>query len=98
VADAIFLQPDGVALHGTMHEYADKALKGTRAARTRAQELQVLVFEAFRHEGELFVDPAVADLLEPRMLPQTIRLIAHLRPHRNPEDVAFHPATDVAFI
>ena len=88
VAEVSFLLPDEATLHGPMHELAETAIKGSRACRTKAQEMQTLVFEAFREAGVLFVDVAVADVLEPKMLPAGIRLIAHLRPHRNPRDVA----------
>ena len=98
ITEVSFLLPDETALHGPMHELAEKAIKGARACRAKAQEMQTLVFEAFRESGALFVDVAVADVLEPKMLPAGIRLIAHLRPHRNPRDVAIQPASDVSFI
>ncbi|SRR6266545_1482284 len=97
VADVTFLQPDEMTTQGAMHEYADRAVKGARACRAKAQEMQVLVFEAFRADGNLFVDVAVAEVLEPKMLPAGIRLIAHLRPHQNPKDVQIQPA-EVSFI
>jgi hypothetical protein len=31
-------------------------------------------------------------------LPAGIRLIAHLRPHRNPRDIAIEPGSPVSFI
>lgn len=98
VAQVKFLMPEEGALHGPFHEFADNAIKGARACRAKAQEMQVLVFEAFREGGQLFVDLAVAEVLEPKMLPAGIRLIAHLRPHRNPRDVAIEPASAVSFI
>ncbi|MEK6335627.1 MAG: hypothetical protein AABM67_11805 [Acidobacteriota bacterium] len=98
VASVTFLQPDEVTAHGSVHEYAEKAVKGARACRAKAQEMQVLIFEGFRDGGNLFVDGAVADVLEPKMLPQGVRLIAHLRPHRNPKDIQIHPASEVSFI
>jgi hypothetical protein len=98
IAEVSFLLPDEAALHGPMHELAENAITGSRACRTKAQEMQTLVFEAFREGGVLFVDVAVADVLEPKMLPAGIRLIAHLRPHRNPRDVAIQPGSDVSFI
>jgi hypothetical protein len=98
LAEVTFLLPEEAALHGPMHELADNAIKGARECRAKAQEMQVLVFEAFREGGNLFVDVAVADVLEPKMLPAGIRLIAHLRPHRNPRDVAIEPASPVSFI
>lgn len=98
VAQVEFLLPEEGALHGPFHDFAEKAVRGARACRTKAQEMQVLVFEAFREKGELFVDVAVAEVLEPKMLPAGVRLIAHLRPHRNPRDVAIQPASPVSFI
>ncbi len=97
VAEVSFLQPAETAVHGSLHEFADRAVKGARASRAKAQEMQALVFEAFREGTNLFVDAAIADVLEPKMLPAGIKLIAHLRPHRNPGDVSIQPG-DVAFI
>jgi hypothetical protein len=97
VAQVTFLQPDEAMTHGAMHEYSDGAVKGSRACRAQAQEMQVLVFEAFRQGGNFFVDVATAEVLEPKMLPAGIRLIAHLRPHQNPGDVQIQP-TEVSFI
>jgi hypothetical protein len=97
VADVSFLQPAETAVHGSLSEFSDRAVKGTRASRAKAQEMQALVFEAFREGTNLFVDAAIADVLEPKMLPAGIKLIAHLRPHRNPQDVSIQPG-DVAFI
>jgi hypothetical protein len=98
VAEVIFLQPDTTTTYGSMHEFTDQAIKGARACRARAQELQVLVFEAFRDSGNLFVDVAVAEVLEPKLLPAGVRLIAHLRPHQNPKDVQIHPGVEVSFL
>ena len=96
--EVTFLLPEEAALHGPMHDLANDAVKGTRACRAKAQEMQALVFEAFREGGELFVDVAVADVLEPKMLPAGMRFIAHLRPHRNPRDVAIQLGAAVSFI
>lgn len=98
LAEVSFLIPDETALHGPMHELAENAIKGARACRAKAQEMQTLVFEAFRESGALFADVAVSDVLEPKMLPARVRLIAHLRPHRNPRDVAIQPNSEVSFI
>ena len=96
--EVTFLLPEEAALHGPMHDLATDAVKGARACRIKAQEMQALVFEAFREGGDLFVDVAVADVLEPKMLPAGMRFIAHLRPHRNPRDVAIQLGTAVSFI
>ena len=98
VADVTFLEPGEKTSHGGLHEFTEQAIKGGRACRAKAQEMQVLVFEAFREEGNLFAEAAVADVLEPKILPAEIRLIAHLRPHQNPNDVQIHPTTEVSFI
>ncbi len=98
VAEVEFLQPAEGALIGSLHEYGQRAVKGARACRTRAQEMAVLVFEAFREKEQLFVDPSVADVLEPKLLPAGVQLIAHLRPHRNPGDVEFTAPGAVHFI
>src|SRR4051812_44386922 len=58
VAEVSFLLPDETVLHGPMHELADNAIKGSRACRAKAQEMQTLAFEAFRENGVLFVDAA----------------------------------------
>jgi hypothetical protein len=97
IAEVSFLQPEEGLSHGLMHEYSARAVKGGRAARAKAAEMQVLVFEAYREETNLFAESAVADVLEPKLLPQGIRLIAHLRPHRNPQDVPIQ-AANVSFI
>jgi hypothetical protein len=97
VAEVTFLQPAETAVHGSLHEFADRAVKGARASRAKAQEMYALVFEAFRESTDLFVDAEIADVLEPKMLPAGIKLIAHLRPHRNPGDVLIQPG-EVAFI
>ncbi len=96
--EVTFLLPEEAALHGPMHDLANDAVKGARACRAKAQEMQALVFEAFREGGELFVDVVVADVLEPKMLPAGMRFIAHLRPHRNPRDVAIQLGAAVSFI
>lgn len=98
VADVTFLQPDEITVHGAGHDYTESAVKGSRACRAKVQEMEAVVFEAYRDSGKLFVDVAVADVLEPKMLPAGIRLIAHLRPHQNPKDVQLHPTTQVSFI
>jgi hypothetical protein len=98
VTDAIFLQPDDRLVHGALHEYTSRAVKGGRACRAQAQEMHALVFEAFREGGEVLVDAAIADVLEPKMLPAGIKLIAHLRPHRNPGDIALQSAAEISFI
>jgi hypothetical protein len=98
VADVTFLEPSEKAVLGSLQEFSDQAVKGARACRAKAQEMQALVFEVFRDGGDLFAEVAVADVLEPKILPAGIRLIAHLRPHKNPGDVQIHPTSEVSFI
>lgn len=98
VSEVTYLQPDQTTTFGSMHEFTEQAIKGTRACRAKVQELQALVFEAFREGGDLFVDVAVAEVLEPKMLPAGVRLIAHLRPHKNPKDVQIQPNAEVSFL
>lgn len=98
VAESVFLQPEENVVHGGMHEFSEHAVKGTRACRTRLADLQALVFEAYREGEQFYLDVAVADVLEPKLLPPGIRLIAHLRPHKNPRDIAYQPPSEVAFI
>lgn len=97
VADVTFLQPEETTVHG-LHEFTDRAIKGSRPCRAKAQEMKALVFETYREGDTLFVGVAVADVLEPKMLPAGIRLMAHLRPHRNPGDIALPAGNTVAFI
>ena len=98
VANVTFLEPGEKISHGGLHEFTEQAVKGARACRAKAQEMQVLVFEAFREEGNLFVEAEVAEVIEPKLLPADIRLMAHLRPHRNPNDVQIQPTSEVSFI
>jgi hypothetical protein len=95
IAEVTFLEP-GESNNQAMH--FESAIKGGRACRAKAQEMQALVFEAFRDGAQLFADVAVADVLEPKILPPGIRLIAHLRPHSNPKDVEIQTQTEVSYI
>lgn len=98
MATVSFLIPEEAVLHGPVHGYSSEPVRGARPCRAAAQEMQALVFEAFREGGNFFVDVAVADVLEPKLLPTGVRLIAHLRPHRNPRDILFQPGSAVSFI
>jgi len=97
VADVVFLQPGDGAVQGALHQYASGAVKGARACRVKAQEMYALVFEAFREGGDIYVEVPVAEVLEAKQLPQGVRLLAHLRPHRNPGDVKI-AAEGISFI
>ena len=87
VAQVTFLQPSEGALIGGLALHSEQAVKGTRECRAKLQELEVAVFEAYREIEALFVSAMIADVLEPKLLPAGMQLIAHLRPHRNPDDV-----------
>jgi hypothetical protein len=97
VSDVALLHPGDAPLHGPVQEH-EKIVKGTRACRAVAAGLEVLVFEAFREGLALYVDGDVADVIEPKLLPEGVTLLAHLRPHRNPQDVPYTPAGKVAFV
>lgn len=98
VAEVTFLEPGEKTSPGGLQEYSEQAIKGARACRKKAQEMQSLIFEAFREDGNLYTEAAIADVLEPKILPADIRLIAHLRPHKNPGDVQIQPTSEVSFI
>jgi len=97
VAQVTFLQPSADALIGSLTLHSEQAVKGTRECRAKLQELEIAVFEAFRENETLFVSATIADVLEPKLLPAGLQLIAHLRPHRNPDDIAL-AVTGVQFI
>src|SRR5438105_5912312 len=40
VAEVTFLQPEDAAVHGLLHQYSSRAVKGARACRGKAQEMQ----------------------------------------------------------
>ena len=95
ICDVTFLEPSEST---TQSMHIEGTIKGARACRAKAQEMQALVFEAFREGTALFSDVSVADVLEPKILPAGIRLIAHLRPHSNPKDVEIQTPTEVSYI
>src|SRR5437016_14483519 len=39
VAEVTFLQPTETGMHGSLHEFSDRAVKGARASRAKAQEM-----------------------------------------------------------
>lgn len=97
VANVTFLQPATGALIGSLTMHGEHAVKGTRDCRARLQEMEAAVFEGYRDGETLYVDATIADVLEPKLLPAGLRLIAHLRPHRNPDDMML-AISDVQFI
>jgi hypothetical protein len=98
VAEVTFLQPGEITLHGALHEYGEHAVKGARACRAKAQEMYALVFEGFREGSDLFVDPSIAEVVDPAMLPANVRLISHLRPHSNPRDIKIQTKSQISFL
>jgi hypothetical protein len=97
VAQVELLNPGGGALHGPVQDQDGIIVKGSRACRAAAIRMEVVVFEAFRDKGALWVDADVVDVLEAKLHPEVI-LLAHLRPHKNPQDIAFTPEIPVAFV
>ena len=66
ISDVTFLEPGELGVHSLAPE---DAIRGSRAYRLKAQEMFALVFEAYREEGGLFVDVAVADVLNQKSYP-----------------------------
>jgi hypothetical protein len=88
VCDVRFLMPDEHHhLPGYFHQFEEKITHGGRACRAAVVGASVVVFEAFRKGGPFFVDASIADVVDPRVLPPSVQLVAHVRPHRNPDDV-----------
>ena len=85
-------------LPGHLHRLHDRICFGTRPCRQAAERMDVLVFEGFRDADRLFADPGVADVADPRTLPLETRLIVHLRPHQNPDDVEYVPSRPVSYL
>lgn len=97
VAEVELLHPSGGALHGPVQDHEATMVKGSRACRAAAARMEVVVFEAFRGKTALYVDADVVDVLEAKLHPSVI-LLAHLRPHKNPQDIAFTSERPVAFV
>lgn len=88
VCDVQFLVPDEHHhLPGYYHQYEERITHGARACRAAAAAAGVVVFEAYRKGGPFYVEASIADVVDPRVLPDSVRLVAHVRPHRNPDDV-----------
>lgn len=81
------ITPDGHPLPPPLRRRAITEHKGSRAGRRIVSELEVLILEAFRKGGEYYLDPAVADVVDPRIISAGAKLVIHLRPHANPDDV-----------
>lgn len=79
--------PDGHHLPPNLRRRQVNECRGTRAGRNAATEVDVLVFEVCRDGAGYLVDPAVSDVVDLRIVRPTTQLIAHARPHANPDDV-----------
>jgi hypothetical protein len=86
MADVTLLVPDGHHLPPHLRGAAN-CRQGSRASRDAAGQLDVIVFEACTAKDGYAVDAGAADIVDPRILRQNTRLIVHVRPHRNPNDV-----------
>jgi hypothetical protein len=84
--DLAVITPDGHQIPPPLRKRALAEHKGSRAGRKVVSGLEVLVFEAYRKDGVYHLDQAVADVIDPRIIPPTTRLVIHLRPHANPDD------------
>ncbi|HEV8377627.1 MAG TPA: hypothetical protein VGP99_02170 [Tepidisphaeraceae bacterium] len=87
VAEMELLQPGEGHLPGFYHQFESKIIHGSRACRSAATKVDVVVFQSVREAEKLWGDPSVADVVENPQLPETTTLIVHLRPHRDPEDI-----------
>lgn len=81
------LVPDGHHLPPVLRNRQIDERKGTRAARNSAPEMDALVFEAHRDGDAYFVEPAVSDVVDLRLIPPATQLLVHVRPHGNPDDI-----------
>lgn len=86
LADVTLLVPDGHHLPPHLRR-AEQARQGSRAAREAVASLDVIVFEACAARQGHCLDAGAADVVDPRIVPAEAKLILHLRPHKNPNDV-----------
>lgn len=84
--DVAIITPDGHQLPPPLRRRALTEHKGSRTGRQIVSGMEVLVFEAYRKDGAYYLEPAVADVIDPRIIPPTTRLVIHLRPHSHPDD------------
>jgi len=88
---ATLIVPDGHHLPHHLEQRLLEVVQGSRAAREIVPTLDVLVFEVFRAGNAYSVDASVADIADLRIVPESTQLVVHVRPHQNPEDIAFDP-------
>ncbi len=81
------LVPDGHRLPVGLRGRTIDERKGSRTSRNAAPNFDVLVFEAQRDGTDYYIDPAVSDVVDLRLIPSTTQLLVHLRPHLYPEDL-----------
>jgi hypothetical protein len=79
--------PDNHHLPAMLRKRQINECRGTRAGRNLAPSLDVLVFEVCRDGQNYLIDPTVSDVVDLRLVPKTTQLIAHVRPHSNPDDI-----------
>jgi hypothetical protein len=82
------LLPDHLHIPPNMERFQALLCHGTRPCRTKASDLEVIVFEAFREKDTFYFAPSSADIVDPRLLKDDVLAIVHLRPHRDPDDIA----------
>lgn len=86
LAEVTLLVPDGHHLPPHLRR-ASNVRHGSRSAREAIGQLDVIVFEACAAKQGHSLDAAAADVVDPRIVPADARLILHVRPHKNPNDV-----------
>jgi hypothetical protein len=81
------LLPAEMHLAGFFEPFAAQIIHGARACRAALAGCDMIVIEACREDGKWFCESGAAELVEPGRLGESVRVLAHLRPHKNPEDV-----------
>jgi hypothetical protein len=89
LANVTVLLPDGHHLPPGLRGRQIQECKGARAGRNLAPQFEVIVFEVCRSDDGFLVDPAVSDIVDLRLIPASTKLLAHVRPHSNPDDIPF---------
>jgi hypothetical protein len=85
--DATIVSLDGHHLpHGLAGRRESAAVIGPYAARQVMEAADTIVFDAY-FNGAISVRRSLASLLDPRLIKETAELMAHGRPHPDPDDV-----------
>lgn len=87
MTETVVMLPDGHHWPANLTLQGVESCHGSRESRQKAEQQDVLVFEAFAAAGKHFVGAGLTDIVDLRIIPATTQLIVHLRPHRNPDDV-----------